>query len=141
MAKEWELVVHRPVPEKPGIIYPMRVLQIEKSRSKHKSVVATLQHLNQRYLGQMCRVQLPATIRGSSHPTAQFFAACGMAVHENAKLKPKSAIGATVGVVFAIDPASQEPEPVMFKSLKKETTDDERFESQPDSIVFAPAHG
>jgi hypothetical protein len=135
MAKEWELTVHRPVPEKSGVTYPMRVVQIEKDRSPDRSVLATLQHLSGKYLGQIRRIYLPPTIRGSDHPTAQFFAACGMVVHVHAKLKPKQAIGSIIGVVFAANPATEEPEPAIFTPLKQEPHHDERPESQSAPVV------
>ena len=135
MTKEWELTVQRPLKEKPGVVYPMRILQIKKGTSKDKTMVVTLQHRKQPYLGQLCHLHLPITIRGSGHPTAQFFAACGMDVHLNAKLKPKQVIGRALGVVFAPNLDTGEPEPVMFTHLKQEIHHDERPESQSTTVV------
>jgi len=135
MVKEWELTVQPPLKEKPGVVYPMRILQIEKGPGKDKTMVVTLQHRKQPYLGQLRHLHLPVTIRGSDHPTAQFFAACGMDVHVNAKLRPQRVIGRAIAVIFAPNLDTGEPEPVMFTPLKQETHHDERSESQSTTVV------
>ena len=106
-----------------GHLYSVRVIKVEKNRSP-RGICITVQHLSQDQDGRRHSFILPLPI----HPegiTAEFFRACGTEIVVGHKFAPqKDAMGAEINIAFTTGVTNDGLEPVAFKPISKENSDE-----------------
>jgi len=111
IVQNWSRLKYRP--------YPMEVLTLRK---KGQAVLVTLVHLDEEQAGRQEEVRLSLPLLPSPHPSTLFFEALGFAVHVDARINPKEAVGRRLLVTFGASEDNAEPKPINFEP-PKETAD------------------